>query len=171
MFYFHCIALVFLFIFPVTFFGCDDNVSPVNKGGNVNHKDTSIFYGTWVSVFDTSDNPPGDKESKLMHWCKDFLLGLGECATPDTFTMNDSIMESHSSGFQYYYRYSSDSLYFYTKLVGTNDLVFESSESYVLSNDTLYSGPDTTYIGGTMYVYFPVFFRICDTIIPPKVIY
>ncbi len=44
MFYFHCIALVFLFIFPVTFFGCDDNVSPVNKGGNVNHKDTSIFF-------------------------------------------------------------------------------------------------------------------------------
>jgi len=99
MFYFHCIAIVFLFIFPVTFFGCDDNVSPVNKGGNVNHKDTSIFYGTWVSVFDTSDNPPGDKESKLMHWCKDFLLGLGECATPDTFTMNDSIMKATAAVF------------------------------------------------------------------------
>ena len=42
MFYFHCIAIVFLFIFTVTFFGCDE-MSPVNNGGNVTHKDTSIF--------------------------------------------------------------------------------------------------------------------------------
>ena len=164
MFYFHCIAIVFLFIFTVTFFGCDENLNPVNNGVNVTHKDTSIFIGTWVSVFDTSSNDIyGSKRDKKMIWC----FG-GECSSPDTFSyVNDTLYVNNTTGFEYYYTYDKDSIYYYSHLVGTGERVYEGSSPYYLSNDTLIFSPDTIRIDPDIYTCTIINIRTSNTPIKP----
>ena len=149
----------------VLFVGCGDKnnpTGPVNTAKN----DTSIFIGSWADVFDTSDNPPGTKASKIMHWC----LG-GVCQSPDTSSyLNDSMVVSLTSGFEYFYSYSKDSIYTYSFLRGSNIHELLGASWYHISNDSLYWEPDTTYIGGQTYVFYPVSVRISKVPIQPKVI-
>jgi hypothetical protein len=159
MFKLQSILIVLLFITSFFTLNCNDNSNPASVDPSHSQKDTSIFIGTWTDVFDTSDNPPGDKQSKLMFWC----MG-GHCTSPDTSSfLNDSMVVSLSSGFEYYYSYSKDSLYYYSKEIGSNRLVLENSGKYKLSNDTLYGEPDTIRIAGDTYIYFPVSIRISKT--------
>jgi len=138
--------------------GCSDSGNPA---GESTREDTSKFIGTWVSVFDTSDNPPGTKDDKLMFWC----MG-GTCGKPDTFLfVNDTLYRGYKSGFEFYYRYTDDSIFFYSTIVGTDERVLEEASPYYLSNDTLLFDYDTMTIAEKMYINRPVSIRISDTLL------
>ncbi|MBN1292359.1 MAG: hypothetical protein JXB48_11015 [Candidatus Latescibacteria bacterium] len=129
------------------------NSGLVGPGGETPAADTSKFIGTWASVFDTSDNPPGTKQEKIDFWCKN-----GDCRNPDTCVfVNDSQYHACKTDFDFYYTYTDDSLYYYLPIVGTSEKVLDEVISYTLSNDTLvfYSDPSK---------YCPISIRISDSI-------
>ena len=121
-------------------------------GGELPAADTSKFIGTWVAVFDTSDNPPGAREEKIDFWCKN-----GNCRNPDTcIFVNDSQYHACETGFDFFYTYSDDSLYYYLPVIGTSEKVLDDVISYRLFNDTLifYYDPSK---------YRPISIRISDS--------
>ena len=123
----------------VLFIGCGDKSNPTGPGNNTTKKDTSIFLGKWVQVFDTNDVRPDIKQQKINYW----RSGLS-FSTPDTFRFTDSLW-SNVDGFEYYYSYSTskDSITFYSKLLGTDSLEVQKQYRYYLSNDTLIYNYDT----------------------------
>jgi len=147
----------------VLFVGCGDKNNPTGPVSTAKN-DTSIFIGSWAEVFDTSDNPTGSKEAKIIYWT------LGGIRTPDTTSfLNDSMEISLNSQLEYYYSYSKDSIYTYSFLRGSNTHEFIGASWYKISNDTLFGEPATYYIGGQNYVYYPMSIKISSIPIQPKV--
>ena len=89
----------------VLFIGCGDKSNPTGPGNNTTKKDTSIFLGKWVQVFDTNDVNQSKKDQKLKFW----RAGL-TFISPDTFTFVNDSLYSDKNGFDSYYKYSKDSI-------------------------------------------------------------
>jgi hypothetical protein len=121
----------------VLFIGCGDKSNPTGPGNNTTKKDTSIFDGKWVEIFDTTDLRPDIKAQKLNYWKSGTAF-----SSPDTFQYNDSLW-SNKDGFQFYYTYTKDSIKIYSKLIGTDSLELQKEERYYLSNDTLVYNKDS----------------------------
>lgn len=141
------VFIALLYFTLVFFIECDKNHSnPSGPDIGENHQDTSIFIGTWVSIFDTTDDKYGSKRDKKMIWC----LGM-ECNSPDTFVYVNDTLYISIDGFEFYYTYDKDTIRYYSHLAGTNQLIFESASPYHLSNDTLILSPDTIRIDPDIY--------------------
>lgn len=150
------ISLLFICITISIIPVCDNDDNPVDN--IITHSDTSKFIGTWVTVFDTSDNPPGSKSEKIKFWC-----GGGTCAESDTFLfVNDTLYSGYEIGFEANYCYNEDSIYFYLPVSGTSEKVLDDVQAYYLSNDTLIYLSDSTN-------YCPISIRISDIPLPLRI--
>jgi len=130
------LTLLLILVTNVFLVGCNDKKSnPVNP---TTKKDTSVFLGKWVEIFDTMDARPEIKAQKIKYW----KSGTSSFSTPDTFRFSDSLW-TNVNGFDFYYTYTKDSISFYSKLIGTNTKELENQYRYYLSNDTLIYNPDS----------------------------